>query len=39
MEDFSFANAYRFMEKYKDIPIFNDDVQGTGSVGLGALLA
>ena len=27
------------MEKYKDIPMFNDDIQGTGAVALAALIA
>ncbi|ORY29162.1 putative malate dehydrogenase [Naematelia encephala] len=38
-EDFGMANAHRLMEKYKDIPMFNDDIQGTGAVALSALVA
>lgn len=33
-------NARRILDQYRDkIPIFNDDVQGTGCVTLAALLA
>lgn len=39
MEDFGMANASRFMTRYDNIPIFNDDIQGTGAVTLAALLA
>jgi malate dehydrogenase (oxaloacetate-decarboxylating) len=39
-EDFSFAHARRILERYRDrILTFNDDIQGTAAVTLGAILA
>ena len=35
-EDFTSDNAFRFLDRYQDkFPMFNDDIQGTGSVILG----
>jgi malate dehydrogenase (oxaloacetate-decarboxylating) len=39
-EDFGAANARRILDRYRDrLPTFNDDVQGTGAINLGAVLA
>jgi malate dehydrogenase (oxaloacetate-decarboxylating) len=39
-EDFGTANARRILDRYRDrLPTFNDDVQGTGAINLGAVLA
>ena len=39
-EDFSSNNALRILENYKDkVMCFNDDIQGTGCVALGGILA
>ena len=39
-EDFKQHNALRILDRYRHrLPCFNDDVQGTGAVVLGGLLA
>lgn len=35
-EDFSTDNAFKYLARFRDqYPVFNDDIQGTGSVVLG----
>lgn len=39
-EDFSTDHAFEFLERYQNkYPMFNDDIQGTGSVVLGGFVA
>lgn len=39
-EDFSTERAFEFLERYKNkFPMFNDDIQGTGSVVLGGFVS
>lgn len=39
-EDFGVSNARRILDEHRDnIPMFNDDVQGTGCVTLAGLMA
>lgn len=39
-EDFGTANAHRLLDRYRnEMPVFNDDIQGTGAVTLAAIVA
>lgn len=39
-EDFSTDNAFKYLARFRDqYPVFNDDIQGTGSVVLGQVFS